>query len=210
MAEHGLPRAYEGFPDRARLRQALARALAEACPELRIVASGFRTETTEVDLLAVGPQGELVAIRHAEVGDDAALLTRSLADLGWLRIRRGDLRKLAPDLGLEALAEPRSMLVCRDFERETRAAAAQLPAATLELWSARGRLVDDELRLGIEPVWPAKRVAPPRTQADSPSRRPRPPGPASDRSGAAPLTDPPSSSAFRTGLREADLERLTG
>lgn len=215
MAEHAAPRACEGFPDRPRLRQALARALAEADPELRIVASGFRAETSEMDLLAIGSEGELVSIRHADAGEDAAELTRALSDLGWLRARREDLRKLAPQLGIEALAEPRSLLLCRDFERETRTAAAQLPAATIELWVVRRPMLEGEPRLGLEPLFPARSAAPALTASPvekprSPLRRAHRPGPMSDRSATLPLTDPPSSSAFRTGLRDSDLERLTG
>lgn len=138
MADRATARALEGFPDRPSLRRALRHALRNLVPELRVIAEGFLAEISTIDLLAVGGDGELVAIRFADADDDAAALTRSLADLSWLRPRRSDLLKLATGLGIEPSAEPRLLLVCRDFGPETRAAADNFPAETVQLWRSRG------------------------------------------------------------------------
>jgi hypothetical protein len=84
-------RALEGFEDRRGLRRALRDALEAASPDVRVIAEGFLAEQSAMDLLAVGSEGELISIRFAEAGDDAAGLTRALADLTWLRGRRSDL-----------------------------------------------------------------------------------------------------------------------
>lgn len=225
MANPGATQEREGFPDRPSLRRALRDALRTLLPELRVVAEGFLAEVSNIDLLAVGRDGELVAIRFAEAGDDAAALTRALADLSWLRPRRADLLKLASGLGIEPSAEPRALLFCREFGPEVRAAFDNFPAHTVELWHVRGLHRYGQSSLVIErpghpsasPSTPPERdyrgtstagrattpSAPPQSTPE-PARSPERPDP---RERARTLTAPPSPSAFRTGLVDADLER---
>lgn len=219
MAEPSL----EGFGDRADLRRALAEQLATVRPDLRIVADGFLGEESAMDGLAVGAEGELVSIRFAKPSDDRATLTRALADLTWLRARRGDLLKLAPGLGIDPSVEPRALVFCRAFSAESRAAVDNLPDHTVELWRCRGAGGAEQRLLLVEPVETSSPVpTEPRSRALSPPTllsTPRHPGrstPAApappsraDRGGSAtrPLADPPSPSAFRTGLTSVDLEQ---
>ena len=225
MVEPGAAQEREGFPDRPSLRRALRDALRARLPELRVVAEGFLSEVSSIDLLAVGREGELVAIRFAEARDDAAALTRALADLSWLRPRRADLLKLASGLGIEPSAEPRALLCCREFGPEVRAAVDNFPAQTVELWHVRGLHRHSQSSLVIER--PGHSAAPPSTRPErdfrgasqagsgttpsapphstpEPVRRPERPD---HRERARTLTAPPSPSAFRTGLVDADLER---
>lgn len=218
MVEFADRRSTEDLAEPARLRRALRAAIESAMPALRIVAEGFLTETSQTDLLAVGGDGEIVSIRIAEPGGDAAVLTRVLADLSWLRPRREDFLKLAPGLGIEPSAEPRALVLARDFGRETLAAVDNFPATTVSLWRWQGIEASERPRLWIEPVAPEltamARVSgtrsAPATPAPGLSRRPS--GIASPANAArypergGSLADPPSPSAFRTGLVDADLE----
>ena len=192
MAEPRAGRALEGFADRRSLRRALQEALLAASPDVRIFAEGFLAERSTIDLLGVGGEGELVSIRFVEAGEDAAGFTRALADLTWLRSRRADLLKLAPGLGLEPSAEPRAALFCRELGPETRAAADNFPAGTVQLWCCRGMHRAGRSSLLIESV----------------SHGPATPGllALATEPKVQPLTAPPSPSAFRTGLIDADLE----
>ncbi len=221
MADPGAAQECEGFSDRSSLRRALRDALRARLPDLRVVAEGFLAEVSSIDLLAVGSDGELVAIRFAKAGDDAAALTRALADLSWLRPRRADLLKLASGLGIEPSVEPRALLFCREFGPEVRAAVDNFPARTVELWHSRGLHRHGQSSLVIErPGQPfarperdftgasrAARATTPSAPPDAnpePARRPERPD---HRERARVLTAPPSPSAFRTGLVDEDLER---
>ncbi len=185
----------------ASLRRALRHALRRRSPELRVVAEGFLATASPMDLLAVGAQGELVSVRiasGASAAEGALLLTRSLADLSWLRPRAADLAALSPGLGLAPGAEPRAVLVAPAFDAELMAAAEALPRQSLELVVWRGLRQRGQLELILE-------SGAPRTQPPVPA-----PAPGPGRSTAAPaerrgLTDPPSTSAFRTGLTDDDL-----
>lgn len=216
MADPVEGRSLAGFEDRASLLRALRRALDAALPELRIVAEGYLAEISPIDLLAVGAEGELIAIRVAAPGADPETLTRVLADLSWLRPRRLDLLKLAAGLGIDPSTEPRALLVAPDFRRETRAAVDNFPADTVQLWRCLPGRENGPASLRIEPVDPAELPAPfaapsgTRTGFSQETNRPssagiRPPLLAAAPDRSLPLTDPPSPSAFRTGLCEADL-----
>lgn len=182
-------RALEGFADRQSLRRALQVALESVSPTIRVLADGFLAEQSTMDLLAVGGEGELISIRFVEPDEDAAGLTRALADLTWLRSRRMDLLKLAPGLGIEPSAEPRAALFCRTISAETRAAVDNFPADTVQLWCCRGMHRAGRSSLLIESVGNGPATA--ELLALAPT---------------LPLTAPPSPSAFRTGLVDADLE----
>ena len=207
------------LPDRRTLRRAIRHELRRLDPSIRVIAEDLLTETTTVDLIGRGSGGELVAIRIGRGGDDDRLLTGLLADRTWLTPRVVDWCKLAPELDLDPDGGVRGLLVCPDFRRETCSAVTLLPEQAIGLVRyhclprQHGRWV-----VLLEPV-----------KLDPPIRRPGPdpiseydplPDPADSRSAASaehdipprPL-DPasptdrsrPSSSAFRTGLTDADL-----
>lgn len=263
MAEPDARRGVTEGAGPVRLRHTIRRALDQARPEIRVLAEGILAEASPIDLLAVGADGELIAIRIAEPGDDLATFTRLLADLSWLRSRRADFLKLATGNGIDPCAEPRGLLVAPSFGSETRAAIDHFPTDAIQLWLCRPGRQADPVAVRIEPIdrigSPAERPPPlrasaPGTQASlEPKPRPdRPgphpstarfipdlppspvppaaaprqtahpsasspgspgspgPGPGPDRTRrdaecAWPLTDPPSRSAFRTGLCAADL-----
>ncbi|MEZ4280104.1 MAG: hypothetical protein R3F21_10880 [Myxococcota bacterium] len=256
MAEPAARRSAAEGAGPAHLRHALRRALEQAQPEILVLAEGILAEASPIDLLAVGAEGELIAVRIAEPGDDLATLTRLLADLSWLRSRRADFLKLAAGNGIEPSAEPRGLLVAPSFGRETRAAVDHFPTDAIQLWLGRPGRGAEPVALRIERLDPIERPAelpPPRSasvlsahapleptphpdrpappstarfvpdlppsnlplgNAARPSAPPAgPPGPdRTQRDGGPgwPLTDPPSRSAFRTGLCPADLESSEG
>lgn len=219
---------WPGQPERPTLRRALRHALRRQAPDLRVLAEDFLAESSSIDLLAVGYEGELVSIRIGDAEQDGLLLTRALADLTWLRPRARDLLKLAPGLGIEESADPRAMILCPRFKTETRSAADNFPEGELELFEYRCLRQQGQLALLLEPCKPglmphlgAPRVAvaaagdpndpgeldrgaPVRAR---PARRSQPHQPHHSRDAHGQrLTDPPSASAFRTGLTEADLQ----
>lgn len=215
---------WPGRPERASLRRALRHTIRRNRPELRVIAEDFLAEATRIDLLAVGPEGELVSLRIGDEQAEATLFTRALADLSWLRPRALDLLKLAPGLGLETSTEPRAMVFCPRFSAETRAAAENLPTCSLELLEYRCLRQQGQLTLlliGPDRREPTAREASRVASVDPQSEQPRVPprqGPPEAPSSAAPapsaqatdlpprrLTDPPSPSTFRTGLTDADL-----
>jgi hypothetical protein len=199
---------WEGRPERPSLRRAIRHRLRRFDPTIRVVAEGFLAEASAIDLLAVGGEGEIISIRIGRGGDDVALLTQSLADLTWLRPRLADFLKLAPGLGLEPSAEPRAMLFCPEFARETHAAVENFPLRSIELATYHCLRQHGQLSVLLE--------------TGSPSRPQSVHGPASDTDSACLIsqretpaqTDSKSSeqpasatqaSGFRTGLSDADL-----
>lgn len=190
---------WPGRPEPASLRRAARHALRRLHPELRVIAEDFLATTTPIDLLAVGSSRELVCVRMtaSEAPDeDAMLLARSLSDQSWLAPRVQDLASLAPELGLDPAAEPRSLLLSPGFGADVRAALQRLPSGSVQLMRYRCLQRQGQLTLLLEPDKPE-----PPMRAAGRSRKTAP----SDASRR--LTDPPSPSAFRTGLTEADLGR---
>ncbi|HPG27835.1 MAG: hypothetical protein H6748_10895 [Spirochaetaceae bacterium] len=199
---------WEDEPDRASLRRAVRHRLRRDEPALRVVAEGFLAEASPIDLLAVGAEGELVSIRLADRDEEAVALTRLLSDLAWLRPRLEDLLKLAPGLGLEPSAEPRGVLVAPDFGAETRLAVENLPGHTISLIGYRCLRWRGQATVFLEPVKHAGGRVPlerPGTARRAPAGRTPAADPRDGRRPSRLLADPPSSSAFRTGLTDADL-----
>ncbi len=199
---------WEGRPERPSLRRAIRHRLRRFDPTIRVIAEGFLAEASAIDLLAVGREGEIISIRIGRGGDDVALLTQSLADLTWLRPRLADFLKLAPGLGLEPSAEPRAMLFCPEFARETFAAVENFPARTIELATYHCLRQHGQLSVLLE------------TRSPSPQQTDQRPATDTHLSGRISLgdtpapalskpsqqrVDPPSPSSFRTGLSDADL-----
>ena len=87
-----------------------------------------------IDLLAVGSKGEVVLLLLALEGEnDAALLTRCLAQRAWAAPRLRDWAQLAPELELAPDAPIRVILLAPDFSSETLAAAASLRPGVVQL-----------------------------------------------------------------------------
>jgi hypothetical protein len=212
LAEWG----WEGRPERASLRRAIRHQLRRLDPTIRVIAESYLAQSTPIDLLAVGGEGEIISIRIGSSdfasgtsqasstpvpcgSSDAALLTQSLADLSWLRPRLGDFLKLAPGLGIEPSAEPRAMLCCDRFSGETRAAVENFPSRQIELLTyhclrQRGQLaVLFESWVGLG------------NQATHAYGDPNPGFQSRGSPRGSPLAGAPSPSKFRTGLTTADL-----
>lgn len=199
---------WEGRPERPSLRRAIRHQLRRFDPTLRVIAEGFLAEASAIDLLAVGSEGEIISIRIGQGEDDAELLTRCLADLNWLRPRLADFLKLAPGLGLEPSAEPRAMLLCPEFSRETRAAVENFPTRSIELATYHCFRQQGQLSVLLETVSPDRAQTAKWQLADSSlATTPSPPHSPSPRlaESSQPLAGMPSASSFRTGLTDADL-----
>ena len=192
---------WEGRPERPSLRRAIRHRLRHFDPTLRVIAEGFLAETSAIDLLAVGGEGEIISIRIGRGADDVALLTHALADLTWLRPRLADFLKLAPGLGLEASAEPRAMLLCPEFARETRAAVESLPRRSIELATYHCLRQHGQLSVLLETESPARTKASEGPVADAQENTPSP----TISNASHQRNDPSDPSGFRTGLTDADL-----
>ena len=200
---------WTGTIESASLRRALRGALRRQAPELRLIAEDFLAEESPLDLLAVGTDGELVSVRislNSDPASAALLFTRGLADLRWLRLRHQDLLKLAPGLGLEVGAEPRSIILCPEFGQELRRAAENLPDPAVRLLTFRSLRQQGQLMLLLEPQKPALPGA--RATEETPATAPLDSAPVVVQPISAPALQSashPSSSTFRTGLRSEDL-----
>lgn len=199
---------WQGAIPAGSLRRALRHALRRSFPGWRVVAEGFLGAVTPIDLLAVGANGELICIRAATgEGQDggARLLASALSDRAWIAPRISDLHKLAPELGLRPLAPPRIELFAPDFDTEVRTAAEHLSALLgrdrLGLTRYQALRQQGQLTLLLDPLVrdASRRSAPP---SGLPSQRDLQAAPLAP---SPPLVDPPSPSAFRTGLVDADL-----
>jgi len=192
---------WESRPERASLRRAIRHQLRRFDPTVRVVAETFLAESSPIDLLAVGGEGEMISIRignDADI-DDAALLTRSLADISWLRPRLADFLKLAAGLGIEPSAEPRAMLFCPRFSPETSAAVENFPSRSIELLTYHCFRQQGQLSVLFESWAPARLQTSDRGMTESPMRTSATP------QGHSPLAGASSPSSFRTGLTDADL-----
>ncbi len=190
---------WEGRPERPSLRRAIRHQPRRFDPTIRVVAEAFLAEMSAIDLLAVGGEGEMISIRIGRDDEDVSLLTRSLADLTWLRPRLGDFLKLAPGLGIEPSAEPRALIFSTHFSVETRAAVENFPSRSIELLTYRCFRQQGQLAVLLDSWTPPEALS--ASQEASGPRTKRQRRPAEDPS----LADPPSPSNFRTGLCDADL-----
>jgi hypothetical protein len=199
---------WEGQPARPSLRRAIRHRLRRFDPSLRVVAEGFMAEVSEIDLLAVGGEGEIISIRIGRGGDDRLLFTQALADLSWLQPRLADFLKLAPSLGLEPSAAPRALILCPDFARETEAAINACRPRSIELATYRCLRQQGQLSVLLDPRSPSQQApiarAPTGLDPEDAQARTEPTSP----NGPPPLdqaTESEPRSGFRTGLREVDL-----
>jgi hypothetical protein len=193
-------------PKRPSLRRAVRHRARDLERPIRIAAENFLALESRMDLLGVGPEGELVSLRIGIDEGDATLLTQSLSDLSWLRSHGEDLARLLPDLGIEGSANARALLLCPDFQNLTRSAIESLPPGRIELvtyrcYRHRGQLgVLLEQRSTLRPPGfdqdRLERDAPDGLDAAHPSSAPR---------GDQPPRAPAPSGGFRTGLTDAQL-----
>jgi hypothetical protein len=201
---------WDTLPERPSLRRAIRHQLHRIDPSLRVVAEAFLAAESPIDLLAVGGEGELVSVRIGYAGEDAALLTRALSDLAWLRPRVADLSGLAPELGIEATADARALLVCPDFGAETLGAIGGLPVGVrIEPIGYRSYRHHGQQSVVLEIRESRRCGRSPGTLGAEADSNPR------DRGGRfdpAPLESEslaaagPSTTGFRTGLSDADLQ----
>jgi len=193
---------WQGAPERRALRRAIRHELLRRDGSWRVIAEELLAESSRIDLLVRGAEGELVVIRIGAAEEDAALLTRLLSDRAWLAPRIEDWMKLAPELDLDPTAGIRGLLVCPDFGRETCLATTGLPERSMELLRYRFLAQQGRLVACLEPVSPGILPDPASVSEDEeivgrPSRHDLETDPAP--------VDPPRPSRFRTGLRDADL-----
>lgn len=173
------------------LRREVRQRIAQIDPDLRVIADDFMGLASPIDLMAVNGRGEVSLLLLALEGeDDAALLTRALAQRAWAGPRVRDWAKLAPDLELAADAPVRAILLAPSFGAETRAAAMSLRGGLIELirfvWVRAGA----ERGLLLEPVGDAAT-----RRAQRPAETRKPPAVKQKR----PLPE------FRSGLTDDDL-----
>ena len=115
------------------LRGEIRQRIAQVHPDLRVIADDFMGLASPIDLLATNDRGEVFLLLLALEGeDDAALLTRALAQRAWAGPRVRDWAKLAPDLELAPDAPVCAILLAPSFSLETRAAAVGEDMGTLE------------------------------------------------------------------------------
>ena len=182
---------------RASLRGKLRRQLEQMQPPLKTLAESVLAEGSRIDLIARDPLGTLVVISIADPGRDLEGLGRVLAQRCWVEERIPDWLQIAPELELSSTVH--GLLLCRDFQAETIAAARSVqPLVQLtrcrSLEELPGPLLLEPLGVGDPPAAPVA--------VDSPAPLPQ--------SAAVGLDSGPASrpSEFRSGLTEDDL-RLT-
>ncbi|MCZ6781818.1 MAG: hypothetical protein O7G30_00775 [Proteobacteria bacterium] len=124
MSERGsLPR-----DSRDALRRSVRDRIRDFGPSLRVIAEDVMGERSTADLVAVDDRGQVTLILIGEAGDDPTLLTRALALCSWVSARLADWAQIGPELRLDPDAPVRAVLLCPDFDPETRSAAASLGA----------------------------------------------------------------------------------
>ena len=132
----------------ARIRT-LRRELERLEPGLRVLAEDVLAQSSRIDLVATDGRRRVVAVAFAEPDGGSRALTTALAHRSWLADHVADWLKIAPDLGIDATAAVRTLLIATDFDPELVAAVAVLPAGWIELVRlveiARGGQVHSEL-----------------------------------------------------------------
>jgi hypothetical protein len=169
---------------RAARRRAVRLALERLEPGLRIVAEDVLAFATRIDLVGVDALRRPVAVSLAEPGREDAHLATALAHRHWLASHLADWLKIAPELGCDATAPVRSLLVAPSFGDETRGAVAGLPPGWVELLRAVEPLRGDD-----RPGWLERVVTRPAVGAD----------------GRHPAGSDGGGPVFRSGLTQHDL-----
>ena len=119
--------------DHDQLRHSVRAALGSLAPSLHVLAEDLLGERTRIDLVGVEPGGRAVLVLVGQAGEDAALVTRALAQRAWVEAHVGDWLKLAPGLEFRVPASVRAILLCPAFDPETVTAATSLGPEVIEL-----------------------------------------------------------------------------
>lgn len=164
----------------------LRETLERVAPSLRPIAQHVLADSIRIDLVALTGDGRVVAVFDAR-HDELSSFTRALGSLAWLEAHLPDWVQIAPDLGIDPTAPPRSLLLAPTFRAETRAAADRIADGSVLLLEA-----PTDRRAQDFEIAPSDGSAPKRTgmgemppEAQPPSREPPHP--------------------FRTHLRNRDL-----
>ena len=169
----------------AERRRALRRALVAHWPELRVVAEDVLGAESRIDLVAVGPAGEVLLLLTGEPERDLELVARGLAQRAWVEAHLPDWLKLAPQLGARPEAGVAVLLLCDHFGAEAMAAARALGPGRIAIAACHWVSDGAELRAWLAPI-----ELEPLATVSAPVTSPAPPPPAPE---------------FRTGLRDEDL-----
>lgn len=166
----------------------LRETLERVAPSLRPIAQHVLADSIRIDLVALTGDGRVVAVFDAR-HDELSSFTRALGSLAWLEAHLPDWVQIAPDLGIDPTAPPRSLLLAPAFRAETRAAADRIagaPVVLLEVPTDRPAQDFEVAPLGArDPEGASRWDTPP--EVGPPSREPPHP--------------------FRTHLRNRDLRR---
>ena len=173
--------------------------LGQLTPGLRVIAEDVMGPVSSIDLLAVDPDGGVVAVLIATGEDEEpALLTRAIAHRAWIAERVGDWCKLAPELGIAPKRPALCVLLAPNFGDETRLAARALGAESIHLVRYSALRAGEETGLVLDPL-----AAPSPTASDlvhAPREEPATPAPSPLFAQATgPLPE------FRSNLAERDL-----
>ncbi|MDG2334161.1 MAG: hypothetical protein P8Q97_08055 [Myxococcota bacterium] len=162
---------------------------------LRVIAEDVMGLTSSIDLLAVDPDGGLVAILIASEPDqEPALLGRGIAHRAWADQRAKDWCTLAPELAIAWDRPARCILLAPDFGEETRLAARTLGSDTVLLVRYLALRAGKETGLLLEPL--AHLPEPGRAAPSEPTIKPLPRSPTQEMD---PLPE------FRSKLADRDL-----
>jgi len=177
-------------------RDALAAALEAVDPDLSALAWDVLGAVHRIDAVAVDASGGAHVVFFCDAPDDGAVLTRALAAIAWLEPRLADWAQLARHAGLDPSRPVRAMLVAREFEPDTLAAARWIGGERVRCLPARGA----EPALARPPA--RQPDASPPLAGSAPARLASAPTPATLERNSAPLR---ATSRFRTRLSESDL-----
>jgi len=176
-------------PPRAEFVTRVREALGELGASLRILAQDVLGADARIDLVAADPEGRVTLVLWTTGDEDLALTALGLAQRAWVAARLPDWIQLAPQLGLQAEAPVRVLLLAPDFSPTAVAAVRAADPEDIDLLRFRcfrGPSNGGRVSVVLEPV----RLA----GASRPARAPRRPG------------SPPPAARFRSGLSDADLD----
>lgn len=167
-------------PGRSELRAALRDRLGQLGHGLRALAENVLGADDRIDFVAFDGDGRAAVLLVAEPGGELARLAESLAQRAWVEARLPDWRQLAPELPLRPEAGVRAVVLVPDASPRLRAVAGALGPDAPELWVYRCVRNGSGLDVLLEAPGHARETAPPSRDA-SPT------------------------SAFRSGLTDAQL-----
>jgi len=169
-----------GMPARSELRAALRGRLGQLGRGLRVIAEDVLGAEDRIDFVGCDVDGRAAVLLVAEPGRELERLAEALAQRAWVGARLADWRQLAPELPLRPEAGVRAVVLVPDAGPRLRAVAGALGPEAPELWLYRCVRNGSGLDVLLEPRGREREEAPP----------PR---------------DASPTSAFRSGLTDAQL-----